>query len=343
MSDSFKRRMAILKMLPRGGDGITIAEIEGRLKKDQHEFSTRTVQRDLNALSEEFPLVDANDGRAKRWSFMKNSHDVLLPSMDLETALTLKLAQQHLQPLIPQRVRDFLTPYYPAADKVLNNHTSGLGKWADSVRAISLGLQQQTPQIAPDVFEELSKAIAEKHLCEVVYRAVGRSSAKTYRISPLALVIRGPVTYLLAVYEGYSDIRQMALHRFASVRTLFDKAQQPEDFDLDRYIAEDHFGILQGDGELHHLVLQVDQPLARILEEAPLADDQQITQQDDGIRLSVSLRESWDLYRWLLSHSMHIRVESPLSVREQLQRYLQQGLGQQAQPHSASQPEPEAV
>lgn len=327
MSDSVMRRLAILNMLPQGGVGMSTSDIEENLKRDGFDVSTRTVQRDLSDLSDSFPLIDDNVGRAKHWSFMKGSPKILIPNMDLDTALTLKLTQQHLLPLIPQRVRSFLEPYFPEADKVLQDHPSRFTNWIDTTRAISLGLPQEAPPIDSGVFAVLSQAIVDQSKCEVSYRANHRDKAKTYRISPLAMVIRGPVTYLLAIYEGFADVRQMAMHRFSSARELFDQADQPERFNLDDYIRQGHFGILY-DPTPQPLQLTVSKAMARILQEAPLSTDQKITPQDEGARVSVTLPESWDLYRWLLSHSSDVRVESPQHIRDKLVDYLQASLAQ---------------
>lgn len=42
---------------------------------------------------------------------------------------------------------------------------------------------------------------------------MGAKAASTYHLHPLALVVRGPVTYLVATASDYPDVRLYALHR----------------------------------------------------------------------------------------------------------------------------------
>lgn len=325
MPDLVMRQLEMLSLIPKGTPGISTADIEATLSQKGFSVSRRTIQRDLEKLSSVYPLTCDSTGRANLWYYLRESAQVLIPAMDLNTALTLKLAEHNLQPLIPQRVRAFLEPYYPIADRVLSSHPSRLKSWMNKTRVISLGLQQVTPQINASVWDELSQAILDQVKCEVAYQAHKSDEPKTYRISPLAIVIRGPVTYLLAIYEGYDDIRQMALHRFHSARTLVDAATLPDNFSIDAYIKVGHFGILH-DPEPQALELMLSPSLARILREAPLTEDQELVETLSGPILRCRLPESWDLYRWLLSHSMELKVLSPEHIKQNLIQYLEGAL-----------------
>lgn len=327
MPDLVMRQLAMLSLIPKGAPGISTAAIAEALKAQDFEISRRSIQRDLEKLSAVYPLTCDSEGRTNLWYYLTDSAHVLIPSMDVNTALTLKLAQQHLQPLIPQRVRAFLEPYFPQADKVLLNHPSRLKNWTEKTRAISLGLQQTAPQITGEVWDVITQAIVDKEMCEVSYHSHQSDQPKTYRISPLAVVIRGPVTYLLAVYEGYQDIRQMALHRFHNAKALLNDAFIPEDFCLDDYIQSGNFGILY-DKVPQLLEMTVSSSVARILREVPLSDEQDIFEAQSEIWVRCRLPESWDLYRWLLAHAMDIKVHSPANIRDTLIEYLRISLEQ---------------
>lgn len=333
MSDLVLRHLELLKLIPRHAEsGKTTRQLAEALDDLGFDISLRSVQRDLEKLSAAFPISCVADGKAHIWFYtLKEGQQLLIPAMDHQTALTLKLAQRHLKPLIPQQLKSFLDPYFPEAGKILKQHPSRLKKWLNKTSAISLGLQQLAPKIEDGVWDVISRAIIDEQQCEVVYRPQRLKRAKTYRISPLALVIRGPVTYLLAVYEGYEDIRQMAMHRFRSAKALVDDAWVPEGFDLTHYIQQGHFGILHQNHPVS-LVLRVRPVLARILEEAPLSRDQIIEplpDADDGaVRVCCTLPENWDLYRWLLSHGMDLKIEGPDHVRDTYLGYLEQSLGQ---------------
>lgn len=328
MSELVMRQLAMLSAIPKGAPGVSTADIESALEEKGFSISRRSIQRDLEKLSSVYPLVCDACGRTNYWYYTLSSDPVLIPRMDLNTALTLKLVQQHLQPLLPQKVRSFLAGYFPEADKVLAHDTTRLQLWLDRTRVIAQGLPQQAPEIIQDVWDVLTQAVVDQSMCEVAYHPHRREAAKTYRISPLGIVIRGPVTYLLAVYEGYSDIRQMAMHRFVQARALHDQAQIPEGFCLDRYIEAGHFGVLE-DTTPRSLELDVSAPVLRLLREAPLSKDQQVVQTPSGTLVRCQVPESAELYRWLVAHASDVRVVTPPDIRKRLVQRLKSGLERQ--------------
>lgn len=340
MSELVLRQLEMLKLIPRSSTGgISTKAIETALNDQGFKISLRSVQRDLEKLSATFPLSSYTDGGANFWFYtLKEGQHVFIPTMDHQAALTFKLAERHLKALIPQQLKFFLEPYFTEADKILKKHPARLKRWLDTTRAISLGVQQQAPEMCEGVWSAISQAIIDRQQCDVVYHSRRFEAPRNYKISPLGIVIRGPVTYLLAVYEGYSDIRQMAMHRFLSASPVVDDAFVPDGFDLDKYIREGQFGILYEESPVR-LRMTVAYDIARSLDEVPLGDDQVLEAIDPSdfrsdYRVSCILPESWDLYRWLLSHGMSVRVESPEHIRQTFIGHLQTALDRNASPVS---------
>lgn len=328
MSELVVRQLAMLNLIPRGAPGISTRDIERALNDQGYSISRRSIQRDLETMSSVYPLVCETEGRSNLWYFMKTAGHVLLSQLDLETSLTLKLVECHLISRLPQRVRGFLEPYFAEADKVLSASPSRLKNWLDKTRSIPWGLQQSVPDIDPDIWRVVSQAVIDQQKCDIRYQAHQSEAAKLYRVSPLGIVVRGSVSYLLAVFDGYRDVRQLALHRMCDAQLMLDDAEAPADFCLDRYIAEGHFGVLY-DLEPCRLRLQVSTGLSRLLMESPLDPAQKLEQTDHGMVLTCSVQESADLYRWLIAHSAQARVLSPVRIRSRLVEQLKQGLERQ--------------
>lgn len=328
MPDLVLRHLEMLKLIPHSPPGISTLELENDLSELGFDVSRRTIQRDLDKLSLVFPLICQQDGKTNLWQFtLREAHHLFLPGMDHRTALTLKLAEEHLKPFIPQQLMCFLAPLFPEADKTLQQHPSRLNKWLDKTRSMSLGLPRIAPKICGQVWDVISSAVVDEQQCYVTYHSQNNQAPKSYKISPLGIVIRGSVTYLLAVYDGYSDIRQMAMHRFESAKALPEDAFSPEHFDIDNYIEEGHFGILLEEN-LIRLKLSVSPSLARLLVEAPLAEDQIVNESDTDIHLTCTIPESADLYKWLLSHGMDIKILEPSHVREKYLGHIEQAVSQ---------------
>lgn len=116
MSELVRRQLAMLSAIPKGAPGVSTADIESFLAEKGFSISRRSIQRDLEKLTSVCPLVCNALGRTNFWYYSINSDPVLIPRMDMNTALTLKLVQQHLQPLLPQKVRSFLAHYFAEAN-----------------------------------------------------------------------------------------------------------------------------------------------------------------------------------------------------------------------------------
>lgn len=102
MADSFKRRLSILEMLKRKNDGtITIPEIIRRLSaQGETDIRNKTIERDMSYLSTLYDIGCDDSVRPFLW-WWDSEYSVDIPGMGRNSALTFSLAQQYLDPLLP--------------------------------------------------------------------------------------------------------------------------------------------------------------------------------------------------------------------------------------------------
>ena len=101
MPDTVHRLIKTLRLIPRPPRKTEASEIRRRLETDGFAVTLRTVQRDLNHLAVHFPIRgDANKPQGWCWS----GDPILIPVLDPQSALTLKLVEQFLQPLLPSEI-----------------------------------------------------------------------------------------------------------------------------------------------------------------------------------------------------------------------------------------------
>lgn len=109
MADHTNRRLRILQMLPREGEGaLTVTDIVEWLEREYGVTETvRNVQRDLRELQDTenagFPIACDEDSKPFRWAWY-GKEEIGIPSMGRHTALALQLAEQLLKPLLPTGV-----------------------------------------------------------------------------------------------------------------------------------------------------------------------------------------------------------------------------------------------
>ena len=176
------------------------------------------------------------------------------------------------------------------------------------------------------VLEVVQEALLADSPLSCHYYSAHRDKEHHFTLNPLGLMQRSNTTYLIATAEPFDDIRQFVLHRFRKVSKLEVACNRPEGFSLPGYIAQ---GAMQfGDCEPIALRAWISDDLARLVRETPIAEDMRLTldEQGGGEILEATVRNSWELLWWLLSHSGKIRVLAPEALREAVLARLEAGV-----------------
>lgn len=90
----------MLKLLPSRAPGLTAAELHQQLEEAGHRTTKRTVERDLNELSSLFPLHCNDKGTPYGW-YWQPGRSIDLPGITVGEALTLRLVEDSIRPLVP--------------------------------------------------------------------------------------------------------------------------------------------------------------------------------------------------------------------------------------------------
>ena len=115
----------------------------------------------------------------------------------------------------------------------------------------------------------------------------------------LGIVLQGERVYLVCRYDGYDDVRHLALHRIRAARVLALAAERPKDFSLEAYAAERHINF--SNGRKIRLSFESSNPLLRrFLEESPLSRHQVLEDSSDGTwRAAAVIEDSVLVDAWL--------------------------------------------
>lgn len=317
--DTLHRRLLMLSLIPRAPRKCTTAEIVDKLAQRGIAVTQRTIQRDLEKLEGLLPLKADDRERTYGWQWMDNAELLDIPSLDPEAALTLKVMDAHAAALLPPAARDYMAPYTEKAAQVLDaaGRSSGLKLWPDRVRVLGGGPPLKPPALADGVFATVQAALFERRCLDLVYRSRARDGERMhYRVHPLALVFREPVTYLVATINDYDDPRHLALHRIQSATMTDEPVAEPDGgFDFEAYLAEGPFEYPEGDDIT--LELRVQEGVAFHLQETPLADDQALAPEADGEHwhLRATVQDTARLRWWLLGFAAGVEVLAPEHLR----------------------------
>ena len=310
-TDVLSRQWCLLRHIPRAPARMAAGELCRRLAAEGFEVTERTVQRDLQTLSRSFPI--ASDERAKPfgWSWARGAPALSLPGLTPAEALAFRLVRQFIEPLLPASVVRGLAEHFAMADKTLRAATGVARTWPAKVRIVHPTQLLRTPVISEKVYADVTEALLRGRQLKASY---GKGEkAKEYDLHPLALVQRGPVTYLVARAYAYEDARLYVLHRFRATEVLDRQANSA--FDVDAYLESGGLGF--GKGDRIRLEALFERSAADYLRESPLSEDQAFADAPDGkVRMTATVRDTKQLRWWLLGFGAGVEVLKPVALRD---------------------------
>lgn len=315
---TLSRQWELLDILPTRQPGMSVSVLYQKLLDLGFTMTRRTVERDLEALSNAFPLICEMADGVQHWRWMDSKKNAL-PGMTVAEAMMLEIVQGTLKTMLPAALFESLDRRFNQAKLKMqtlgdSNNNSLL---ADKIAVVSPSLPLTPPTINSAFYETVQQALTGTKQLTALYTPMHDQQQKTYTLNPLGLVQRGHISYLVATVADYSDILLFALHRFTDLQLTATKAKIPADFVLADYVTQ---GAMQfGSSKAITLQARVAPYLSRILTEAPIATDMTLTLQPDGwYQLIATVFDGWQLQWWVLSHSRAIEVLAPADLRHEI-------------------------
>jgi len=312
--DAALRQLEMMRLIPRAPRSITVTRLAEKLEDEGFTINVRTIQRDLNALTSLFDLRNKAVGRTQKWFWGENAELIDIPGMSPQTALTMFMTELFLYDQLPRSITSHLTHHFEQAREVLQKQ-GALSSWTDKVRVVPRTQRLIQPKIDEDIVKVIYDALLNDRKFIGTYLKRGVRVSKEYPVSPLGLVFRDGVTYLVATLRDYPDVRQMALHRFRGAEPLDEKVTPPKGFKLDHYINDREFDYPEGD--FINLEFKAKDFVIQALRETPLSHNQGIRPfEDDWVIVSCRIKETQQLRWWLLGFGAQVEVLQPRHLRE---------------------------
>ena len=318
MGNPLLRQWMILNLVPKWPRKVSTRELRDDLAERGIQVSIRTIQRDLLKISEIFPLENDGSKDIPGWFWSRDADIFDIPSMEPSVALAFKLVQEHLTDLLPFSVLGQLKPYFERASQVLNNlQGSGLSSWHEMVKVVPETQRLLPSEIKDEVLNAVYDALLRQKRLKARYTPRGKET-REYEISPLGLIFRQRIAYLLGTTWDGDIVRQFALHRFGSAEITDVNVLRPADFDLDKYISSGFIDYLIGKEKRIHLVALFTRDAGYHLYETPLSEDQEIIPTRDGdLKISATVFDTSQLRWWLLGFGDQVEVLKPRKLREE--------------------------
>lgn len=289
----------LLRRIPRGRK-ITATELHSQLKDAGIERELRTIQRQLEMLSEHFEIERDDRSKPYGYSWLKRAKGLALPNLTPQESLLLGLAEEHLKNLLPARLMNSMEGFFTQARRNLAPGSDAKleREWARKVRVVAASQPLLPPKIVPGVFEAVSDALYHNRWLKLNYKNSNGKQGDA-EVMPLGLAQQGARLYLVCRYAGYNNERSLALNRIISAESTAQNFKRPPEFDLKKYDDDGRFGF--GKGKRIQLKFLIRKYAGFHLMESPLSTDQQVIERDDGfIEITATVVESLILDKWLL-------------------------------------------
>jgi len=323
MSEMILRQWAMLRALPRAPRKISAQTLSLRLSELGFETTERTIQRDLNYLSNIFPLT-CDDAKPKGWHWSEAAVSIELPGMDIHTALTLAIIEQSVNQLLPSITYRHMQPWFEQARKLIANAPAKLSDWKKKLHVVNHKMLFVVPKAKPQVQGIVYDGLLNGMQIEVTYQAISsQAPPKLYPVSPLGLIIRDRLVYLVCKVKEYKSPRLLALHRILAARLLETKAQLIPNLDLEE-IGSKVLAIPQNDQPIR-LQMLVSPLIRKYLTESPLSENQTVMVVDaENHVITADVLDSQQLRSWIRSLGREATVIKPEYLRNHLINELNQ-------------------
>jgi len=310
--ETVRMTLELLKRIPRTGK-VSAPELHQQLSDTGLQRDLRTVQRQLDELSQHFDIDRDDSSKPYGYKWKANAEALSLPGLTAHESLMLALAEQHLANLLPPVVMRSMEGFFKQARTNLAPHTGAKSEreWLRKVRVVSTTQPLIPPKIKPGVFEAVSHALYSNQWLEVDYvNATGKKA--TSRVMPLGLAQQGVRLFLVCRFLGYDNERSLALHRMNKAQATGMTFQRPAEFDLKKFDDDGRFGIAHG--KMVKLKMLISKGAGLHLLESPLSTDQSVRVLDDAYEITATVAQTEQLKWWLRGFGPELKKVTPTQV-----------------------------
>ncbi len=324
LNDQIIRHQQILRHLPREPRSITVSRLRDLLLDQGIDVNVRTLQRDMNSLSEVFIGIDSsrNLDNSLSWFWREDAPNLQLSGLSINQALSFYMVKQYLAPLLPSITLDELAPFFEQAEATLDAiQENNLAKWSQKVAVVPPNQPLQPPEYDLAINKTVRLALLSEKQLDILYER-GDGEIKRYQINPVGMVVRNIISYLIATKTDTSEIRMFAMHRMRNASVLSTDAMMPNNFQLKDYIDKGHMGFnMSGESDVNQVCIKLKfrQSASKHLLETPISNDQTISAIDSATNLvTATVPENEQLIWWILSFGNHVEVVEPVHLRQKI-------------------------
>lgn len=311
--DTVRLCLELLRRIPRGNK-VTAGELHAQLRAAGFDRGLRTVQRQLDELSQYYDIERDERSRPFGYRWRENARVYSLPEMAAHDALLLSLAEQHLGRVLPPAVQAAMDGLFRrmrlAVDAGARRNCPP--DWHDRVLVVSQPALPPPPHIRTGVLEQISLALRDSVMLRLDHRK-GTGRRTTEVVAPVALLQRATGLHLVCRQATARHHACYALQRVFAAAATTDRFDRPPTHDLEA-LAQTALPKVEEPTRvrLHFDILK---PAGTFLLSTGLAPDQTIEEHPRSYEVRATAEDTPQLWQWLAAFGADVTLHSARQIR----------------------------
>jgi predicted DNA-binding transcriptional regulator YafY len=284
----------------------------------------KTISRDLDALSLEYPIVEEKRGREIFYQFAEG-FKFDFPKIEIEELAALLLAQESIAGIGITAGDSFYAAHAGSLlDKIRRSLPRSVKEKMDALAAVygSSVIPAKDFSEHTATIDRLASCAVRQKKVQIRYHSLNQDRSTSREIDPYAVYFDpdGATLKLIALDPLHGAIRVFSVERIASVKESEEKFIRPPDFNLNDYLSENCFNGIHG--KLITVKLKTTGITARIFAERQFHPSQKIVERKQRrgnsmeiVTIEMRVASGRGLIRFILSHLPNIEVVSPPELK----------------------------
>jgi predicted DNA-binding transcriptional regulator YafY len=288
----------------------------------EYEVSTKTIQRDIDFLRNNFDVPIAYD--EGKFGYYLTEPTFELPALKLGEGelFAMALAEQVLEQYQNTPVYERLTRIFHKLEKHLPEKASLEANWLWGRFSM---VPLPSPAINQEVWQLVFEALHNQRRLRFDYTAPPHQNPVMKVLHPYHIVVHRAQWYIIGEDEGRKAVRIFSLSRISRPKILKETFSLPEDFRLEDYIDPD-MGIFMG-GETFEASIHFSAKIAPIIQERTWHQNQEIDAQNDGsLILKFKTNQKEEVLYWISAWGPEATLLSPDFLVQAYQERLEKTL-----------------
>ena len=287
--------------------GLTVRELANATG-----YSTRTIQRDLNALESELgaPLVEAP---GRRWRLLPGSTPIGAVRFTLHEARALFLAARVMLRHAGEQDADGIAALEKLADALPPPLSRQVRSAAAQLNRNPLRSNRQ------QVLRTLTEGWAASQTVLIQYRSAQSKTTRRVELDPYLLEPspNGAATYVIGYSHHHAQVRTFKLDRIEAAELTRQEFQANDIHELSDKMQRS-WGIVYGDDEFE-VTVDFEAEVADRVSETTWHPSQRLTRlEDGGVRLELRLPSFLEFVPWVRSWGSAAHVVAPDELRAEI-------------------------